>query len=475
MAWWIVLLVAGYLLTLLLIPWILLKPTVHPSAAVAWILTVLLLPYLGAVLALVFGINRVERHRTGKRKASEEIGRRLPEWSIGRGGQVADRTPLEPVLASISHRLAGRWPTAGNRSKLLTEMPRAFETIEEMILSARHYLHIEFYIWRADGIGVRLRDLLIRKAREGVAVRFLYDGVGSLGLTRKFLKPMVSSGVHVALFLPGRRFHQRWSINLRNHRKLVLVDGQTALTGGMNIGDEYLGRDPGYGNWRDTQIHLRGPCVQDLQQVFVEDWYYATGEDLSGEQYFPEPQQYGDQLVQTIADGPENSAGALEGTLFTAISQAREKILLATSYFVPPDSLCSALENAARRGVRTRLLVARRGNFWITLLAGRSYFDRLLAAGVEIHEYTGGFFHGKTLTVDGVWSLVGTPNFDMRSLMLNFEIGMAIFDRRTAKELEEQFETDLRQSEMVALDSWSERPAWSRLQENFCRLFAPVL
>lgn len=475
MAWWIVLLIAGYLATLLLIPWILLKPTVHPYSAVAWILTVLLLPYLGAAFALVFGINRLERHRVRKREASEDIARRVPPWSEGIEETLVDRTPLEQTLASMSHRLAGRRPTAGNRSNLLTDMTRAFDVVEEMILSARHYLHIEFYIWHSDRIGTRLRDLLIRKAREGVAVRFLYDGIGSLGLTRRFLKPMHRAGVHVALFLPGRKFHQRWSINLRNHRKLVLVDGQAALTGGMNVGDEYLGRDPSFGSWRDTQIHLRGPCVLDLQQVFVEDWYYATGEELSGEEYFPEPQQYGDQLVQTIADGPENSAGALEATMFTAITEARQKILLATSYFVPPGSLCSALENAARRGIRTRVLVARQGNYLVTLLAGRSYFDRLLAAGVEIHEYTDGFFHGKTLTVDGVWSLVGTPNFDMRSLMLNFEIGMALFDRRTAKELEEQFERDLRQSEILSLPSWRQRSTRARLGENLCRLFAPML
>jgi cardiolipin synthase len=279
----------------------------------------------------------------------------------------------------------------------------------------------------------------------------------------------------VATFLPGRSFRERWSINLRSHRKLLIIDGRVGFTGGMNVGDEYLGLDPAYGDWRDTQLKVRGPAVLQLQQVFAEDWYYATGEELLTEEYFPEPQRPGDVSAQVISAGPQADLAAFLSLMFAAITRARERVTLATSYFVPPSSLATALETAARQGVRVRLLVAKKANFLWTLLAGRSYFNALLDAGVEIYEYQDGFFHAKTLTVDGKWSLVGSANFDMRSLILNFEAGLVMYSERIARELEEQFERDLCRSTRVDPAAWAKRSTAKVLGEQFCRLFAPVL
>ena len=463
-----------YLLSLLLIPWILLKKTVHPTAAVAWILGITFVPFIGAFLALVFGSNRVERHRKLKRKATERIRELSPVLTLENERAGEQLNPLQKKLARLTCTLSGFPIVETNGVQLLPETKDAFDLIEKIILEAKHSVHIEFYIWRSDKIGTRIGDCMIRKAREGIPVRFIYDGIGSIRLGRRFLRKLREAGVHVAPFLPTRDPRERWTINLRNHRKIIVVDGSVGFTGGMNVGDEYLGRNPGFGYWRDTQLIVRGPAVLQLQEVFVEDWYYATGETLS-DNLCPSPEAAGDVLAQVISGGPDQDAEIFHSVLFAAITEAEEKIVLASSYFVPPDSLSMALEAAARTGVRVRLLVAKEATYLWTLLAGRSYYDRLLRAGVEIYEYHKGLYHAKTLTVDGCWSLVGTPNFDMRSMTINFEVGLAMYDERLAAELEEQFERDLQDARQITLEEWSQRSTMKQLGEQFARLFAPIL
>lgn len=471
---WIYLAVSVYFLSWLLIPWVLLKKSMNPTAAVAWIMSVAFLPYLGAVLLLLFGVNRIERRKRFKQAASERINRQIPSLP-DRYDPVNQLSELQQQLAVLAERVSSTWPTAGNEVQLLPEAELTFQLFEEEILAARQSIHVEYYIWRPDRIGTKLRDLLIRKAQEGIEVRFLYDSFGSLFLGSKFLRPMSDAGVAVAPFLPGRSLRERWSINLRNHRKLLIIDGHVGFTGGMNVGDEHLGLNPAYGRWRDTQLKVRGPAVLQLQQVFVEDWYYATGEELTGSAYFPEAEHPGNAVAQVIFGGPHADVAAFLSLMFAGITRARKGITLATSYFVPPTSLAMALETAARQGVRVRLLVAKKANFLWTLLAGRSYYSSLLEAGAEIYEYQDGFFHAKTLTVDGQWSLVGSPNFDARSLVLNFEVGLAIYSQCLARELEEQFERDVQRSTRVDPAAWADRSTWQMLGEQFCRLFGPIL
>ena len=336
-------------------------------------------------------------------------------------------------------------------------------------------MHLEYYIWRPDRTGTHLRDLLIQKARAGVAVRFLYDKIGSLWLTNRFLRPMREAGIQVASFLPGPSLRERWSLNLRNHRKIAVVDGRIGFTGGMNIGDEYLGKNPQFGFWRDTHLRIVGPAVWQLQQVFVEDWFYATGDELTLPQIFPRPDDSGSMSALVVADGPDGDVDVFHALMFSAINEARRHVTLATSYFVPTASLLTALETVAYRGVRVRLLVPGKAAYQWTVRAGRSYYESLLSAGVEIHEYQRGLLHSKTLTIDDVWSLVGTPNFDARSLLLNFEVAVVLDDARIAAQLESQFDDDLRDAVRITPDDWSRRRLRSRLAENLCRLFAPVL
>ncbi len=467
--------VFGYVLTLTLLPVVLLTKKKESVSTVAWAMAIVMMPYVGAFFFIMFGINRVGRRLRGKQVATEVVSRALPQLARHHHLHHDHLNETQRELRRLAERVTGTHATVGNRVQLLIDAERTFQEIADAITAARSSIHLEYYIWQPDKLGTQLRDLLITKANSGVHVRFLFDAIGSLNLTRKFLGPMREAGIQIASFVPGQSFRERWSINLRSHRKIVIVDGQVAFTGGMNVGDEYLGHDPHFGHWRDTHLRLHGPAVLQLQEVFAVDWKYATGEELTHDEFFPQPDQVGNVFAQVAAGGPDDEEAIFHGLMFAAINAARSHVTLATSYFVPTPSLVSALESAAQRGVPTRVLLSGPKTYWATLRAARSYYDSLLKAGVEIYEYQDGQLHSKTLTIDGCWSLVGTPNFDARSLYLNFEVGVILYDRNLAEQLEHQFTEDLLHARPIEEISWNRRSSWNRLQENFCRMFSPVL
>jgi cardiolipin synthase A/B len=468
-------LLVGYLVTLLLIRWVVLTKRRNTASSVAWILAIILLPYLGGVLYLFFGINRVDRRARQRAAIERDIDQQLPNLDAYGFDLHLRLNEQQAGLARLVHSGCGTLPTDCNTVEVISDTNVALRRIEEAIMAACESIHLEYYIWRADKTGTRVRDMLIERARAGVSVRFLYDGIGSMFLGRRFLRPMRDVGIVVAPFLPGATFRERWSLNLRSHRKIVVVDGTTGFTGGMNVGDEYLGRNKQLGYWRDTHLKLSGPAVLQLQRVFAEDWYYATNEELTQPERFPDPSCQGDVVAQIVSGGPSGEMRTFHALMFTAINEARERITLATSYFVPTDALQMALETAARRGVHVRLLLAGRAAHKWTVLAGRAFYESLLQAGVEIHEYRRGILHSKTMTIDGNWSLIGTANFDSRSMLLNFEVGVAVYDPRIAKALEHQYRDDMQHARQIRLDTWERRGSSSVFVENLCRLFAPVM
>ena len=467
--------VAGYLLTLFLVPSVILNKNKSAVSAVAWILAILLLPFFGSLLYVVFGINRVARRAGLKKAARRQLEQRLPELSQYQliPGEALDKQT--ETLTRLANRIYTTRPTFANQIELIRDTNRTFALIEQSVRAATESLHLEYYIWQPDRTGLRLRDLLIERARSGVKVRFLYDGLGSWFLGRKFLQPMRDAGIETATFLPGQTWRERWSINLRSHRKIVVADGRVGFTGGMNIGDEYLGKDKTLGFWRDTHLRLMGPAVLQLQQVFAEDWYFATGQALTDKELYPEPRDMGEQVAQVLASGPDADNAVFHALYFAAINEARQRVTIATSYFVPTEAIVSALETAALRGVKVRLLLPRKAAHLSTVFASRSYYETLLRSGVEIYEYMKGQLHSKTITIDGNWSLVGTANLDARSLLLNFEVGLVVYDPRMAAQLEEHFDADLQDAERVELSAWILRPVTQVLVENVCRLFSPVL
>jgi len=307
-------------------------------------------------------------------------------------------------------------------------------------------------------------------------VRFLYDSVGSYSLSRRLLRKLTEAGGRSAAFLPILNPLYRFRVNLRNHRKILVVDGRVGFTGGFNIGDEYLGLSRRFGPWRDTFIRVEGEGVRGLQRVFLEDWHFATEEAVHGERYTPKFETPpGSALVQVVHSGPDSLYKAIRETYFAGILNARKRVWIASPYFIPDGGMKDAMMLAAWSGVDVRFLSLFRPDKWLPFLAARFYWTDVLSAGVKVYQYTPGMMHTKCVLVDGEWASIGTANMDNRSLYLNFEVNYQLFDQPTIAELEEHFLMDLESSIQVDQQVFSERPLVAKLAENASRLLSPIL
>jgi cardiolipin synthase len=335
---------------------------------------------------------------------------------------------------------------------------------------------MQFFIFRPDESGRRFIHELALAARRGVEVRFLYDSVGSYNLSHRTLRELKEAGGKVAAFLPLFNPLYRLRINLRNHRKILIVDGHTGFTGGLNIGDEYLSKHPKFGYWRDTHFRIHGPAVESLQRVFLEDWYFAAEEAMKGGEYYPRfPDLPGRSPVQIVHSGPDTEYKVIRETYFAGILRGRKRVWIASPYYVPDAGLRDAIILAGRAGVDVRFLGLFRPDKWIPFLAARYYWEELLAAGVKVYQYARGMMHSKYVLVDGEWASIGTANTDNRSLFLNFEVNCLLYDAAAVAELEAHFLKDLEWSIRLDPKVFGARPLASRLAENAARLMSPVL
>jgi cardiolipin synthase A/B len=463
----------GFLSIVCTIPWILIIKK-DSTAAMAWCLIVILLPIIGFLLFVLFGYTHVYRPLKKKRRhrAGAMARRAAPR------GEAVHEPSVEPTwqdLGPLGTRLGAFPVSIGNEVTLYHETEAKFRELFDAIKDARHHIHLEYFIIRCDPTGQKLMDLLTQKAKEGVQVRVLYDAMGSRKLPRRFLRPLRDAGGKARAFLPLDLLRRRVQVNLRNHRKIVVVDGQIAFTGGVNIGDEYLGKCKPFDYWRDTHLRLEGPGVADLQRVFVEDWGFASGEDLDGERFFPELPHVGDAVVQIIESGPDQESNSFRDVLFAALTMAREKIWIMTPYFVPDPGILDAVRLAARRGLDVRILTPQKPDHWLTYFASSYYFADLLKEGVRVYHYMKGMMHAKVVMIDHAWGYVGTANFDNRSLHLNFEVNCLMHSRDVIAELEQAYLKDQLDSIRLESKAYSTRPFMRRLVENGCRLLSPVL
>ncbi len=452
----------------------------EPMSAIAWSLTVLLLPLLGPFLFFLFGYQTIHRpivRRQRRRRRYRELADDAPP--AGQPGAPPPPVEVPPrwrVLARLAHHSDGFPVTGGNRVTLYHAGEPAYAAMLEAIAAAKHHVHMQFFIVRPDDSGRRFLDALSAAARRGVEVRFLYDSVGSYSLSSRMLNDLRAAGGKAAAFLPLLNPFYRLRVNLRNHRKIVVVDGRVGFSGGLNIGDEYLGLNPKFGPWRDTHFRIEGPAVDSLQRVFLEDWHFATEEAVRGGAYYPDfPEPPGTSLVQAVHSGPDMEYKAVRETYFAGILRARKRLWIASPYFVPDPGLRDALTLAGRAGVDVRFLGLFRPDKWLPYLAGRFYWTEVLGAGVKVYQYTRGMMHSKYVLVDGEWASVGTANTDNRSLLLNFEVNCLLYDPQAVAELEEQFLKDLEVSVRIDPLVFANRPFTSRLAENAARLFSPVL
>ncbi|MBI5500727.1 MAG: cardiolipin synthase [Deltaproteobacteria bacterium] len=469
----------GVVLAFVLIPRIVMARG-ESGATLAWILAIAFLPYAGALLYFLIGRTRVWR-RKRRRKLSRRAFLQVLD-GLPRTAAQCDASSSLPELprpageiARMGACAAGSPLLPGNRLEVLTDTNRTYALMEEAIRGARHHVHVQSYIFRGDEAGTRIRDALCAKAREGIAVRLLVDAVGSHGLRSSFVRPLLEAGGKFGRFMPVLPLRPHWRPNLRNHRKIVVVDGRIGFAGGLNIGDEYRGRKKRFKPWRDTHMRLEGNAVLRLQEIFLEDWLFATDEDIVDAAYFPELGPVGDDLVQVIGSGPDEAVGAIHAVFFTAITESRRTLFITTPYLVPDPAMLMALKSAVWRGVDVRILVPGKSDLPLIRLAGRSYYRELLEAGVKLYEHRPGMLHAKTMVVDCAWSTVGSANMDIRSFRLNFEVNVLVSGEGMARQLESIFLADIAKARPVALESVLRRPARARFLEGVARVLSPIL
>ncbi|MFV0521365.1 MAG: cardiolipin synthase [Mangrovibacterium sp.] len=453
-----------------------------PLKTISWIMVVALVPVVGALFYIFFGQLYRKRKMFSRKglKGLEKIRQLTLEQLKLIKEEASDIETAEVfnnkhvVQLLLSNSLSP--VTSDNKLEILRNGHQKFKSLFEAIESASKHIHLEYYIIDDDTIGNQFRNLLIRKAKEGVEVRLIYDDVGCWSLPNSYLCSLKEAGVKLHCFMRVRLPQFTSKVNYRNHRKIAVIDGDTAFVGGINIADRYIQGISKLGEWRDTHLKIIGGAATMLQVQFMADWYFVSKEILSIKNYFkPLSRRRDRQAVQILAGGPDSDWDTINQFYFAAISAAREHIYIATPYLIPTVEVATALKIAALAKVDVRILLPETGDAIIPKWSTFSYIDELLEAGVKIYLYQPGFVHSKLIMVDSKLSSVGTANFDFRSLETNFEINAVIHDEECTLELERQFLDDLSKSEKLSLQEWEKRPKSYKVKESLSRIFSPLL
>lgn len=451
----------------------------EPTSMLAWLMAIILLPFIGITLYWLMASPTVVRRARRKRRRIahllEKIEARARDAATSAGKTRKALSDDLREIAEIGAHFVQNPVVGGNSVQIYEQANPTYDAICTAIRNARHHVHAEYYIWQPDETGRLFRDLLVEKARAGVECRVLLDAVGCWRVTRKFLKPLKDAGAQVAFFQPLWPLRRRLSPHLRNHRKIVVVDGKVGFAGSQNIGDEYRGRRRKLSPWYDTHLRIEGPAVAYLQAAFAEDWLFATRENLGDAAYFAVSVSAGDSFIQILPTVPEQRVSALEQVVFAAVARARESIKIATPYFIPGPGLRMALIHASSRGVRVELVIPTHTDVWITLWAARSYYAEMIDAGIRVYEYERGVVHSKIMTVDDRWCMLGSANMDVRSFRLNFEITALVYDPAIAAKLSAYVDRFAQQAVAVTPREVYGRPVAHQVLEGTARLLAPLL
>lgn len=441
------------------------------QGTIAWVISLITVPFLAIPLYWLLGRTRFAGHVGGRREKDSRLAR-LAESMHERLRELEVEIPEDDAFERAAHLLGGLPFTRGNRLEPLIDGEETFERIFQVIGAARSYLCVNFFIVKNDTLGIRFQKALIERAQAGVKVYFLFDEIGSHKLPRGYLRELRDAGVQCHSFGINRHWWSRLQLNFRNHRKIVVSDGEVALIGGLNVGDEYLGRDQRFGPWRDTHLEMRGPVVQAVQMVFLEDWFWASNEvpDLHWET-MPEE---ADQIAAIIPTGPADPADSWQLIVAEAANSAREKLWIASPYFVPDEGVLTALQAAAIRGVDVRILIPERPDHLMVWLSAFSYYEQSIPFGVKILRYHRGFLHQKVMLIDHRLAAVGTANLDNRSFRLNFEITAFSTDPAFVGEIADMLWVDFGHAREASLEDFSGRPFLFRAACRAARLFAPI-
>lgn len=469
--------VVGWIIRIVMIPVVARRH--GPAHAMAWLAPIFLFPVLGMLFYLWlahYGLQRsADRHRAVREavetddRLRDQSRHRMRDWTAADHGDLVRLT--ERI---VTDRIGGFPILGGNAVELLGRPGEMVDRLVADVERAEHHAHLLFYQFVDDDTGRRVAAALARAAARGVACRVLCDGWASRSMRKSLGEWMEAHGIALHSALPVNPLRQPLSrIDIRNHRKIAVVDGRVAYTGSDNIHDPDHALDDGV--WHQLSARVEGPAALQLQMLFVEDWRFATGELLQGGDVFPGPREVGRVPVQTVPGGPSYPAHVLQHVLVQVIGEANESLVLTTPYLVPDEPILLALRLAALRGVDVRILIPRRSDRRVADAAARAFFQELLSAGVEVHLHPRGIVHLKTLSVDQAVAVVGTANLDRRSLFLNYEDVLLLFDHGSAERLRQVQEHYLRESEPVDAEAWCRRPTRDQYLQHTAKLLSPLL
>ncbi|SFL72296.1 cardiolipin synthase [Paenibacillus sp. 1_12] len=491
MAW----LVTALLIFIIQILAILLMEYRKPAKTVAWLFILFVFPIIGFIMYYFLATEYSRRQKVRQHEHNYETLLATAGYEDSSSAVAINNRKHEPIpqvkpdvlsttarLDELLDQITDAPRSSNNIVKVLTNADEAYPAMLEAIEGAKRHIHLEIYTFRNDAIGLTFLELLTRKARQGVHVRCIFDGVGSYQLKHRFIDQLRQSGVEVYFFLkPLIAFFDK-RMNYRNHRRILVIDGYKGYVGGLNIGAEYMGGNPKLGFWRDTHVELVGSVVHTLQSIFLKDWMFVSGKhvvdvnDINkvNEGLYPDLQICGSSSVQIISSGPDTEQQHILQLYFGAITCAKQRIILVTPYFIPDPSLRMALKTAAISGLDVKIIYPLKSDSPAVNYAANSYFGELLEAGVRIYVYQKGFLHAKILIIDDNFASVGSANVDLRSFYSNFELNALLFDKKTIGRLEADCDADLRNSTELVLEDFQRRSRWHRTKEIAARLLSPL-
>lgn len=451
--------------------WIAVMKTRTAQGAIAWAVSLIALPYVAIPLYLVFGHDKFKGYVRARRIKNQDF--QITLAVAAEEAAIYEPEPVSEIMSTVS-RMGGLPVLRGNATHLLIDGEATFERIMTCIAEARRHVMVQFYLVRDDRLGQDFKNCLLAAAHRGVKVWMLFDALGGHDLPQTYIEELRAGGIQVASFKSTKTWRSRIQSNFRNHRKIVVVDGERAFIGGHNIGNEYLGENPLLGRWRDTHIEIVGPAVISAQLVFAEDWYWTCGEipDVSWD---ISPAQPADQQVVLIPSGPADRADTCALFFTYLITRARKRLWLSVPYFVPGPTLVMQLQLAAFRGVDVRLIVSGVSDNWLSNRASESYLPEMVAWNVRVWRYHGGFMHQKVVLMDDSYTSVGSANFDIRSFEVNFEITAFVDDVKLAKEAEHMLLEDMELSNEVFEETFLRDSLLTHTQRRLARLLTPIL
>jgi len=441
------------------------------QGAIAWIVALNSFPLITVPAYWIFGRNKFKGYVKARNALDEQHDRQID--IVRRQVEPFRVKPVDEQGAMMIEKLAQLPILGSNAVELLIDGEKTFDSIMEGIDQARNYILVQFYIIHDDGLGRRLKRGLLEKAAQGVKIYLLYDEIGSHSLPKSYIQEMRSAGIAVHSFQSTRGSSNRFQLNFRNHRKIVVVDGNTGWIGGHNVGDEYLGLSSKFGSWRDTHVKITGPAVLELQVSFLEDYHWAT-DTVPDVAWEPVAAPAGDGAVLILPSGPADDLETASLMYQQAIHSAKQRIWIASPYFIPDESVISALHLAALRGVEVRILIPDVSDKKLVYYSAYAFIGELLAEGIEIYRYLPGFLHEKVFLVDDLFVGIGTANFDNRSFRLNFEITALIVDSEMTGEVEQMFLDDFAQSRKMTAQEVEDKPWWFTMLARAAYLTSPV-